>query len=54
MNSASVATIDLRPSFAATPEELYWSTELHLNVRGHALVADRIHAVFHASTDEPR
>ncbi|MBJ75825.1 MAG: hypothetical protein CMJ98_02285 [Planctomycetes bacterium] len=54
LEEAGVATLDLRPTFAATPEPLYWSTELHLNVRGHALVADQIHAVFYASTDEPR
>ena len=54
LEEAGVATLDLRPTFAATPEPLYWSTELHLNVHGHALVADRIHAVFYASAAEPR
>jgi hypothetical protein len=54
LEAAGVATLDLRPTFAAHTERLYWSTDLHLNVRGHALVAERIHAVFYGSTDEPR
>jgi lysophospholipase L1-like esterase len=54
LEGAGVATLDLRPTFAATSERLYWSTELHLNVRGHALVAEQIHATFYASSDEPR
>lgn len=54
LDAAGVATLDLRPTFAAHSERLYWSTELHLNVRGHALVAERIHAVFYGPPDESR
>jgi len=54
LDEAGVATLDLRPTFAASAEPLFWNTELHLNVRGHALVAERIHAVFYSSESESR
>ncbi len=39
LKKASVRTLDLRPAFAASSEQLYWTVDLHLNVRGHALAA---------------
>lgn len=54
LEQAGVATLDLRPVFAANPEALYWQTDLHLNVRGHALVAKQIHAALYAAEFKPR
>jgi hypothetical protein len=47
-------TVDLRPSFRERAAELYWHTDHHLNLAGHALVArELLHAVESAGFDEP-
>jgi len=37
-----VSVIDLRPTFRAAREPLYWKTDGHLNVMGHQLVASQL------------
>ncbi|MCA8980765.1 MAG: hypothetical protein H6831_12210 [Planctomycetes bacterium] len=44
--------LDLRPAFRAAEEPLFWRTDHHLNVAGHRLVGERIHA--HLRGDAPR
>ena len=38
-SEAGIEVLDLRPAFAAADGLLYWVADLHLNLRGHELVA---------------
>lgn len=40
--ACDVATFDLRPVFRRQTRELFWRTDMHLNLEGHALMADSI------------
>jgi hypothetical protein len=42
LRERKIAVVDMRPSFAAEPEPPYWKTDLHLDLRGHRLVADAL------------
>ncbi|MCP3914052.1 MAG: hypothetical protein GY711_00675 [bacterium] len=49
LEDAGIEALDLRPEFAASQEDLYWSTDYHLDLAGHRLVgrilADRVRAL---------
>lgn len=42
MAQRGVAVLDLTPVLAASEEPAYWRSDLHLNARGHRLVAERL------------
>jgi len=37
-----IQAVDMRPIFALEKQPPYWSTDLHMNLRGHQLVADAL------------
>ena len=46
-----VAWVDLRPAFRASDELLYWKEDLHIDLRGHTVVADELLARVEGSTE---
>jgi hypothetical protein len=42
LESSGIATLDLRPAFAAADQSLYWMQDEHINIAGHALLADAL------------
>ncbi|MEM1451437.1 MAG: SGNH/GDSL hydrolase family protein [Planctomycetota bacterium] len=40
-----IRTHDLRPAFHASEEQLYWSYDKHINIRGHRLLGEELHAL---------
>lgn len=42
VSTAGVRVLDLRPTFRAATEDLYWHSEHHLSTEGHALVAAEV------------
>ncbi|MAF66333.1 MAG: hypothetical protein CMJ84_11840 [Planctomycetes bacterium] len=48
----SITALDLRPSFRASAERLYWETDSHLNLTGHALVARELLPLVEAAVEE--
>jgi hypothetical protein len=42
LEQEGLASVDLRPILAAQDEPCYWSFDRHLNVRGHAVVAEAL------------
>lgn len=43
LNERSIETLDLRTPFREHPELLYWGTDHHINLLGHALAAELLH-----------
>jgi hypothetical protein len=39
---SGIATLDLRPTFAAADQSLYWMQDEHINIAGHALLAELV------------
>jgi len=49
---SELAVLDLRPIFRGRQDLLYWEHDSHLNLAGHALVAQLIQAELEATGDE--
>ncbi len=50
-DALAIPTLDLRPLFRASDERLYWETDSHLNLAGHALVARTLLPLVQAASE---
>jgi hypothetical protein len=50
-DALAIPTLDLRPLFRASDERLYWETDSHLNLAGHALVARALLPLVQAASE---